>query len=143
MERIMFYFGHLSRLNNSMSMKDQLTDENYFLFAAKVYENPQCESTEEFEDDLKRVHYVKKLLNKYVSTGELKTRLILNHITLLHNVFGITPTARMLFFKLDPSLHPSLKTFLISKYALPHTVNGTDTAGVELDQEIINTLRNL
>lgn len=124
-------------------MNYNLTDENYFLFAAKVYENPQCEDKNEFEDDLKRVHYVKKLLNKYINTGELKTRLILNHITLLHNVFGIKPTAKMLFFKLDPSLYPALKTFLVSKYAIPSMINGFDTTGIELDQEIINTLRTL
>lgn len=126
-----------------MNMMYHLNDENYFLFAAKAYENPQCENNEEFEDDLKRVQYVKKLLNKYVSTGELKTRLILNHITLLHNVFGIKPSAKMLFFKLDPELYPALKTFLVSKYALPPLVNDIDTATIELDAEIINTLRNL
>jgi len=94
-----------------MNMNDYLNDETYFIYAAKAYDNPQCESKEEFEDDLKRVHYVKKLLNKYVSTGELKTRLILNHITLLHNVFGIKPTANMLFFKLDPILYTPSKDF--------------------------------
>lgn len=124
-------------------MFENLTDENYFLYAAKVYDNPQCESQEEFEDDLKRVHYVKKLLNKYVSTGELKAQLILNHITLLHNVFGIKPTARLLFFKLDPALYSALKTFLVSKYAMPRHVNGIDTDNILLDQKIINTLRKL
>ncbi len=120
-----------------------LMDDNYLAFAAHVYDNPQCEDRNEFEDDLKRVHYVKKLLNKYVSTGELKERLILNHITLLHNVFGIQPAAKMLFFKLDPTLYPALKTFLVSKYALPAIINGVNTKGIELDQEIINTLRQL
>lgn len=124
-------------------MFKELTDDNYFLFAAKYYDNPQCESEDEFEDDLKRVHYIKKLLNKYVNSGELKTRLILNHLTLLHNVFGIQPAARMLFFKLDEELYPALKTFLVFKYSMPRFVNGIDTHHIMMDEEIINTLREL
>ena len=124
-------------------MFDKLTDENFFLYAAKAYDNPHCENREEFEDDLKRVQYVKKLLNKYLTTGELKTQLILNHITLLHNVFGIEPTARLLFFKLDPALYSALKTFLVSKYAMPQKINGMDTNTVLLDPKIINTLRKI
>ena len=61
-------------------MIEQLTESNFLLYAAKHYDNPQCMDIEEFQDDLKRINYIKKLLNKYKTTGELKERLIINHI---------------------------------------------------------------
>lgn len=126
-----------------MNMFEELTDDNYNLYAAKVYQNPQCQSEDEFLDDLKRVHYIKKLLNKYVKTGELKTRLILNHLTLLHNVFGIRPAARLLFYKLDPKLYSSLKAFLVFKYAMPEQFDDIQSSHIIMDQNVINTLREI
>ena len=52
----------------------------------------------EFEEDLSRLSYVKRLIRKYKSSGDLKERLILNHIIVLTNVFGVEPAIRMLFF---------------------------------------------
>ena len=70
------------------------------LYAARYYDNPQCYDTLEFYDDLKRFKYIKRLFNIYLETGELRERLILNHIIILYNVFGVIPATRMLFFKL-------------------------------------------
>lgn len=120
-----------------------LTEDNFILFASKMYDNPECESQEEFLNDLKRINYIKKLLNKYLIKGELKTRLILNHITVLHNVFGIKHTARMLLFKLDTELHPSIKTFLVYKYSMPEKLHDIDVNAIPLDIGIINTLREI
>ena len=78
----------------------QLDDSNFMLYAAANYDNPQCYDTDEFYDDLKRFKYLKRLLNRYKETGELKERLILNHLTVIYNVFGSTPATRLLFFKL-------------------------------------------
>lgn len=122
---------------------DVLTEENYVLYASKVYHNPHCESLEEFYDDLKRINYVKKLLNKYVKNEDLKERLVLNHLILLHNVFGVGPTARMLFFRLEEELYPALKTFLVYLRGLPERVDGKLTNAIPLDANLINILRNI
>jgi hypothetical protein len=81
-------------------MLEQLDDTNFLLYAAKHYDNPQCYDTLEFYDDLKRFKYLKRLFNIYIESGDLKDRLILNHIIILYNIFGVTPATRMLFFKL-------------------------------------------
>ena len=81
-------------------MFDQLDDTNFLLYAAKHYDNPQCYDTIEFYDDLKRFKYIKRLFNIYQETGDLREQLILNHIIILYNLFGVVPTTRMLFFKL-------------------------------------------
>ena len=91
---------------------DKLDDSNFFLYAAKHYDNPQCFDTIEFYDDLKRFKYIKRLLNRYIDEGDLKERLILNHIIVLYNVFGPTATVRMLFLKCKGMEH-LLKPFLV------------------------------
>lgn len=77
-----------------------LTNKTFALFAAKYYDNPNCEGVEEFEEDLQRFKYLKRLFTKYLATGEIKERLVLNHIVVLYNLFGIQCT-RMLFLKMD------------------------------------------
>ena len=79
---------------------DNISEENFVLVAAKYYDNPQCTSTEEFYDDLNKFKYIKRLFNKYVETGDLKERLILNHIVVLTNVFSPEMTSGLLFVKL-------------------------------------------
>ena len=80
---------------------DVLTEDNFLLYAAQNYDNPQCSSTEEFYDDLKKFKYIKRLFNKYSDSGELKERLILNHIVVLINVFGPVPAVNLMFFRLE------------------------------------------
>lgn len=82
-------------------MIEKLDESNALLYAAKHYDNPQCYDTIEFYDDLKRFQYLKRLFNRYKETGELKDRLIINHIIILYNVFGPTPCTRLLFLKLS------------------------------------------
>lgn len=93
-------------------MFENLTDENFMLFAAKYYENAHCTDLLEFHDDMKRIRYLKRLLKKYEQTGELKERLILNHLVVLYNVFEPRAMTRMLCFKLNDQLQ-YLKPFLI------------------------------
>ena len=69
-------------------MYERITSENVVMYAIKHYDNPQCEGEKEFQDDLKRFKYIKRLLRKYYDTGVLKERLLLNHIIVLKNVFG-------------------------------------------------------
>ena len=95
-----------------------LNDGNFLIYAAKYYDRPHILQSE-FEDDLKRIKYVKRLLRKYRQTGDFKERLILNHVIILSNVFGVEPTVNMLFYRVDPEDYPLLKTILIFLNYLP------------------------
>jgi hypothetical protein len=97
---------------------DELNESNYLLFAIKFYDNPQSLTREDFEDDLKRIKYIKRLLKRYKNTGELKTHLILNHLTVLFNVFN-DAAVPLLFYNLDKELWPPIKSFLIFLNRLP------------------------
>jgi hypothetical protein len=99
---------------------EKLDDSNFLLFAAKHYDNAQCHDTAEFYDDLKRFKYIKRLFIKYQECGELRERLILNHIIVLYNIFG-DQTTRMLFFKLD-GYYEYLKPFLVLLGRMPDKV---------------------
>ena len=91
---------------------DELNENNYMLFAIKFYNNPHAVTKEDFEDDLKRIKYIKRLLKRYKNTGVLKTHLILNHLTVLFNVFDDAATP-LLFYNLEEDLWPAIKSFLI------------------------------
>ena len=121
---------------------DMITEENYMLFAMKVYENPQCKSVQEFHEDMNRIKYLKRLFKKYKSTGVLRERLILNHIIILYNVFGIQAATRILFARLDKDLHPILKTFLVFLHMFPEKIPETDLVSIPLDKRITDRLRN-
>ena len=90
----------------------ELNESNYLLFAIKFYDNPQSVTREDFESDLKRIRYVKRLLKRYQNNGELKVHLILNHLIILFNVFN-EATVPLLFHNLDEELWPAIKSFLI------------------------------
>ena len=104
-------------------MIENLNDETFLLYAMKCYDSPNAIMSE-FEEDLKRIKYVKRLIKRYKTNGELKERLILNHIIILSNVFGTRNAVRMLFFKLDEQDYVILKTFLIFLGYMPETVSG-------------------
>ena len=91
---------------------DELNESNYKLFAIKFYDNPQALTKDDFDDDLKRIKYIKRLLKRYKNTGELKIHLILNHLTVLFNVFN-EAAVPLLFYNLEEDLWPYLKSFLI------------------------------
>jgi hypothetical protein len=108
------------------------------------YDNPQCHSVQEFEEDLKKFLYLKKLLSRYKNNDELRERLILNHIIVLYNIFGDAAT-RMLFYKIDESCWDSLVTFLVYLERMPDTLPefGIVTSDVKLDDKIVNILRKI
>jgi len=106
---------------------DRLDESNFLLYAAKHYENSQCYDTIEFYDDLKRFKYIKRLFNRYLEEGDLKERLILNHIIILYNVFNNVAATRLLFFKLR-GLEGLLKPFLELLSYLPEKV---ENIGIE------------
>ncbi len=121
-----------------------LTDSNYILYAMKAYENPHCMGVDEFQEDLNRTKYIKRLFRKYQRNNVLRERLILNHIIIFCNVFGVQPGIRMLFFKMERDLHEYLKTFLIYlEYVPTHMDAGELFENITIDEHIANVLRNL
>lgn len=125
-----------------------LNDGNFLIYAAKCYDRPHILQSE-FEDDLKRLKYVKRLLRKYKQTGEFKERLVLNHVIILANVFGVEATTNMLFFKVDQEDYPLLKTILIYLNYMPVRLNVTfdkyyvRQEEIPVDLKIANILRNI
>jgi len=122
---------------------DELNEDNFLLFAMKMYDNPQFTGVEEFYEDLHRIKYIKRLLRRYEKTGELRERLILNHIIILANVFSPSFCSKMLFYKLEEDLYPSLKTFLIYLEYLPDDVGDIDLDLIPLEDEIVERLREI
>ena len=122
-----------------------LTEDNYTFFAIRAYCNSQCKNLDEFHEDLNRTKYLKRLFRRYQATGQLRERLILNHIIIFYNVFGVEPATRLLFFKIEEELHPLLKTFLVYLNCCPeqNIPETQDLVGIELEEEVINVLRKL
>ena len=87
-----------------------LTESTFLLYAMKHYDNPQCTEMSEFEEDIKRFQYLRKLFSRYRQDSELKERLILNHLIVIFNVFGPGAT-NMLFMRLH-EYHEYLKPFV-------------------------------
>ena len=120
---------------------DELNESNYMLFAIKFYDNPQSVTKEDFEDDLKRIKYIKRLLKRYQNNGELKVHLILNHLTVLFNVFH-EAAVTLLFYNLEKDLWPSIKSFLIFLGRIPEYPK-TQINDIEEDPECLSQLRSL
>lgn len=125
-------------------MVEKLNENNFLLFAMNHYDNPQCHSLEEFDEDLKKFLYLKKLITRYKKDNDLKERLILNHIIVLYNVFGVNAT-RMLFYKVDKDNWDVLVTFLIYLGYMPETVPEYNLilSDIKLDEKVIAVLRKL
>ena len=113
-----------------------LTPETIDIFAKRHYDNPSDVNNEEFEDDMKRFKYLKRLFRKYDTSGELKVRLIVNHIIILSNVFGVDATTTLLFFKIEKSHWPILKAFLIFLRYMPEN----DLIDVQINHEVMGKL---
>ena len=127
---------------------DDLNDDNFLMYAMKEYNDIQCTDIEEFYDDLKKIKYIKRLFNIYKNTGQLKERLILNHLIVFYNVFPVQSGTRILFYKIEKSFWPMLKTFLIFLDRMPDkiesirgkTILATD---IKLDDGIVTRLRTI
>jgi hypothetical protein len=126
---------------------EQLNDDTVLLYAIKAYDKLNYVKSE-FEEDYKAFRYVKRLLQRYRTTGELKENLILNHLSLIYNMFGVTPGTRLLFYKMDESDYSSLKTFLVYLNTMPEIVHGIDgkeirSSDIPVDMNVANVLRGL
>jgi len=118
---------------------DNLTSGNYMMYALLHYDNPHCKDIKEFFEDIKRIHYVRRLLKRYYIDSILKERLILNHLITFYNVFESKAATRILFFRVEKSFYPALKTFLVYINKMPTNQHEE----VALDEGIIKVLRKL
>ena len=119
----------------------ELNESNYLLFAIKFYDNPQSVTREDFESDLKRIRYVKRLLKRYQNNGELKVHLILNHLIILFNVFN-EATVPLLFYNFDEELCPAIKSFLIFLNRVSEYPK-TKVNEIEADEYCLQQLKDL
>ena len=117
----------------------ELTPENINMFAMKHYDNPSCVDEAEFLDDLKRFRYLKRLFRKYDTSKEFKSRLIINHIIILANVFGVDAATTLLFFKIDKQHWSILKTILIFLDYMPED----EMIDLEIDQNVMEELKRI
>ena len=127
---------------------DDLNEGTFLLYSMKEYNNIQCVDIEEYYDDLKKIKYIKRLFNIYKNDGQLKERLILNHLITWYNVFSSQAGTRILFYKIEEHFWPMLKTFLIFLERMPDkiesirgkTILSTD---IKLDDGIVTRLRTI
>lgn len=127
-----------------------LTDDNFVLYAAKQYDNPNCTSVSDFNDDLRIVSYIKRLINKYQRTGTVKIQLLLNHVVTLYNLFGVDFSTKALFLKISTNSYSILKTILVYLSYMPDRVIGVgdqnttiNSSDISIDMNIAAMLRNI
>jgi hypothetical protein len=128
-------------------MFDDLNESNVLLYAAKCYDKPNCIQSE-FDEDYKKFRYIKRLLNRYRLSGKLKENLLINHLILTQNVFGIEASTRLLFFRIDKRDWSALKTLLVFTSAMPKVVKGVRgkdiiSSDIPLDSNLVEILRKL
>lgn len=122
-----------------MKLFDQLSDDSFLLYAAKHYYKPNCIDAEEFYEDLKRFKYLKRLINRYQETGILSERLMLNHIIVIFNVFGIAPALKMMEFKIGLDNWSIVKPFLV----LLRYIKYDQYTDVVMDKVVVEKLRKI
>ena len=127
---------------------DDINEDNYLMYTMREYNNIQCTDIEEFYDDLKKIKYIKRLFNIYKNNGQLKERLILNHLIIFYNVFNIEAGTRILFYKIEKDFWPMLKTFLIFLDRMPDKIESirgvtVRSSDIKLDDGIVTRLRSI
>lgn len=130
-----------------MSNFDDLNELNVMLYAAKCYDKPNCIQSE-FAEDYKKFRYIKRLLNRYRLSGKIKENLLINHLILTQNVFGIEASTRILFLKIDKRDWSALKTVLIFTSAMPEIVKGVRgrnvlSSDIPVDNDLVEVLRKI
>jgi 5'(3')-deoxyribonucleotidase len=126
---------------------DDLTSENFLLYAVKAYDKPNCIMSE-FKEDMKRFNYLKRLFRRYRKMDDLRERLVINHLVVVYNVFGVEVATRMLFYKMSKDDYSALKTYLIFLNYMPavvHGIKGQDIVSSEIpvDMKIAEVLREI
>ena len=124
-----------------------MTSENFLLYAVKAYDKPNCIMSE-FKEDMKRFNYLKRLFRRYRKMDDLRERLVINHLVVIYNVFGVEVATRMLFYKMSKDDYSALKTYLIFLNYMPavvHGIKGQDIISSEIpvDMKIAEVLREI
>jgi hypothetical protein len=122
-----------------MQIFNELNDDNFMMYAMRNYYNPRCIDIEEFHEDINRFKYIKRLLNRYIETGKLSERLVLNHLIVIFNSFDIQPTLKMLEYKLDEKHWPVIKPFVLF---LGH-IKANDYVDIQMDKNVVDALRKI
>lgn len=128
-------------------MIDNLNDDNFLIYAIKAYDS-RTYLTHEFEEDMKRFMYLNRLFTRYVKFGDLRERLIINHLIILNNVFGPEHVNRLLFFKISKDYYSILKTFLLFLNIMRDRVHGVDgvdiiSSDIPVDMKVVKVLREI
>lgn len=128
-------------------MFDNLNDDNVLLYCIKAYDKPNCIMSE-FEEDIKRFNYLNRLFTRYSKFGELRERLVINHLVILNNVFGPDVSARLLFYKISKNHYGILKTYLLFLNIMPDVVRGIRgndiiSSDIQVDMNIVEVLRGI
>ena len=131
-----------------MKINEDLNEGTFLMYAMKEYNNIQCTNIEEFHDDLKKIKYIKRLFNVYMNGGQLKERLILNHLIVFYNVFPVYSGTRIFFYKIEEKFWPMLKTFLIFLDRMPDNIESIrgsviKSTDIKMDDGIIKRLRTI
>ena len=120
-------------------MFKEITKDNWLLYAQHNYDNPTLSKEEEFYDDIKRFKYLKRLFRRYKLSNEIKVRLVVNHVIVLQNVFGVEAACVLLLYKIDDQYWSILKTVLDHLgYLYPHELNN-----IEIDDNIKRLLEEM
>lgn len=132
---------------NTPNTMEQLNDDTVLIYAIKAYDSLNYVKSE-FEEDYKTFRYVKRLLQRYRATGEIRQTLILNHLSLIYNMFGIEAGTRLLFYKMDEADYSSLKTFLVFLNTMPEVVRGINgknirSSDLPIDMRVADILRTI
>ena len=123
---------------------NELTNENYLMYALLHYDNPHCVDIKEYFEDVRKLKYIKRLFNRYKEDDVMKERLILNHLISFYNVFDNEAATRLLFFRVGEEYHSLLKTFLVFLNRMPEKINDNlYSSDIQLDKEITEILRKL
>jgi hypothetical protein len=120
-------------------MINEINEDNFLIYAAKNYYSPRAIDAEEFYEELNRFKYIKRLVNKYTRGGVLCERLILNHITILLNVFGNEPAILMIMFKIGGDDLSVIKPFLLYLNA----IREGDLTNIEVDPWVVQKLESI
>ena len=123
---------------------NELTNENYLMFALLHYDNPHCSDIKEYFEDVRKLKYIKRLFNRYKEDNVMKERLILNHLISFYNVFENKAATRLLFFRVGEQYHSLLKTFLVFLNRMPEKVSeNLYSDDIQLDDKVIEILRKI
>jgi len=126
---------------------DNLSKDNILLYAMKAYDKPNCIMSE-FNEDMKRFNYLKRLFKRYRKLGEIKQQLVLNHLIVIYNVFGTEVATRLLFYKISKEDYSALKTYLLLINCMPDRIKGVKgqdilSSSISIEIKIAQELRRI